>query len=81
MIESIVPVAMVQTVPLKEPTLLEALAQRILDPTVNCGEKIPDIEGILRQLISGVVNPDSTVQSAIPDVGVEQSGNLSVPWR
>ena len=65
-IEPIVSVAMVRTVPLEEPTLLEALAQRILNPTVNCGEKSP------------VVNPDSTVQSAILDAGVGQSGNISV---
>ena len=42
-IEPIVPVAMVRTVPLKEPTLLDALAQSILDQTVNCGEKSPEL--------------------------------------
>ena len=34
---------MVRTVPLQEPTLLEALALSILDQTVNCGEKSPKI--------------------------------------
>ena len=45
-IEPTVSVAMVRTVRLEEPTLLEeVLAQRILDQTVNCGEKSPKIAG------------------------------------
>ena len=117
--------AVVRTVPLQELTLLEALAQSILDQTVNGGEKSPkiagpplvkswgtakstgdrpiytgiqstvpitpsmgsgkatsgkppDIEGILRQLISRVENSDPAFQSAIPDAGMGQPGNLSV---
>ena len=40
--------------------------------------KPPDIEGILRQLISRVENSDPAFQSAIPDTGMGQPGNLSV---
>ena len=45
-IEPLVPVTMVWAVPLEEPTILEVLAQRILDQTVNCGEKSPKVTGI-----------------------------------
>ena len=44
-IEPLVPVAMVRAVPLEEPTILEVLARRILDQTVNCGEKSQKVTG------------------------------------
>ena len=38
-VEPVVPVATVRTALPEEPTVLEVLAQNILDQTVNCGEK------------------------------------------
>ena len=46
-IEPIVLRAMVRTAPLAEPTILEVLAQNILEQTVNCGEVPPTSAGSL----------------------------------
>ena len=44
-IEPVVPVVMVRTALPEEPTVLEVLAQKILDQTVNCGEKSSTVSG------------------------------------